>query len=34
MTNIGDTDVIQLETQTGTISLLQLNGTNQQSLDW
>ena len=33
LTNIGDPDVIQLETQTGTTSLLQLNGTNQQSLD-
>ena len=33
LTNIGDPDVIQLETQTGTISLLQLEGTNQQSLD-
>ena len=27
LTNIGDPDVIQLETQTGTISLLQLDGT-------
>ena len=33
LTNIGDPDVIQLETQTGTTSLLQLNGTNPQSLD-
>ena len=33
LTNIGDPDVIQLETQTGTISLLQLDGTNKQSLD-
>ena len=33
LTNIGDPDVIQLETQTGTISLLQLEGTNKQSLD-
>ena len=33
LTNIGDPDVIQLETQTGTVSLLQLEGTNQQSLD-
>ena len=33
LTNIGDPDVIQLETQTGTISLLQLNGSNPQSLD-
>ena len=33
LTNIGDPDVIQLETQTGTISLLQIDGTNQQGLD-
>ena len=32
LTNIGDPDVIQLETQTGTISLLQIDGTNQQGL--
>ena len=33
LTNIGDPDVIQLETQTGSTSLLLLNGTNKQSLD-
>ena len=33
LTNIGDPDVIQLETQTGSTSLLQLDGTNPQKLD-
>ena len=33
LTNIGDPDVIQLETQTGIISVLQLDGSNQQGLD-
>ena len=33
LTNIGDPDVIRLETATGTVSLLQLEGTDQQSLD-
>ena len=33
LTNIGDPDVIQLETQTGTASLLLLDGTNGQKDD-
>ena len=33
LTNIGDPDVIQLETQTGIVSVLQLDGSNQQGLD-
>ena len=33
LTNIGDPDVIQLETQTGSTSLLLLNGSNGQGLD-
>mgnify|MGYP001168248151 CR=1 FL=1 len=33
LTNIGDPDVIRLETETGSISKLLINGTNQQSLD-
>ena len=33
LTNIGDPDVIQLETQTGSTSLLLLNGSNSQGLD-